>query len=56
MCAVNWPIDSLPIRNVIPAERACARESRNPRAGKGTGNFLEDEKVVSPQLDSTFGE
>ena len=22
------------------------------RAGKGTGNFLEDEKVASPQLDS----
>ena len=28
--------------------------TRNPASGKGTGNFLEDEKVASPQRDSRW--
>ena len=34
-----------------PAKAGGEPESR---AGKGTGNFLEDEKVASPLLDSRF--
>src|SRR3990172_837591 len=37
---------------VIPA--FAGRRDPESRPGKGTGNFFEDEKVASPQLDARF--
>jgi len=36
------------------ANQPLAEATRNPTAGKGTGNFLDDEKVASPHLDARF--
>ena len=49
---MSFVTSSLYISNVIPGKLAIASATRNPEAGKGTGNFLKDEKVASPQLDA----